>query len=94
MLESLYLGALFNLKEIYHCHFPERPFSHAQLACFGNLRSIDLYRCIHLTNVLSLSIARGLVQLQQLHTRWCDDREAIFSMEEEYEKTLDDIKFP
>ena len=43
----------------------------------------------------SLSIARGLVQLQKLHIGFCDDMEEIFHKEGEDEKALiDKIMFP
>ena len=91
-LESLELRQLPNLKEIYHSQFLEKSFSgiHSQLACFGELRSIMLFFCTCLKNVFSLSIARGLVQLQKLHIYSCDDMEECFHMEGEDEKALND----
>uniref|UniRef100_A0A2N9GN29 Uncharacterized protein n=1 Tax=Fagus sylvatica TaxID=28930 RepID=A0A2N9GN29_FAGSY len=80
ILESLALLHLSNLKEIYHGQFLERSFSGAQLAC--------------LKNVFSLSIARGLVQLQELDITSCTDMEEIFSKEGQDEKAFDMIKFP
>ncbi|KAF3951171.1 hypothetical protein CMV_023150 [Castanea mollissima] len=97
ILESLELIEFPNLKEIYHSHIPQRHFSgtHSQLACFGKLRSITLFSCKCLKNVFSLSIARGLVQLQELKIKHCKDMEEIFHEEGEDEKTLiDKIMFP
>uniref|UniRef100_A0A2N9GTG6 AAA+ ATPase domain-containing protein n=1 Tax=Fagus sylvatica TaxID=28930 RepID=A0A2N9GTG6_FAGSY len=94
ILESLSLAYLSNLKEIYHGQFQERSFSGAQLACFGNLTSLRLDACYRLKNVFSLSIARGLVQLQELFIRGCTDMEEIFSKEGQDEKAFDMIKFP
>ena len=93
ILESLDLYGLDNLKEIYHCQFPERSLTDAKLGCFGNLRSINLNSCKQLKNVFSLSIARGLVQLQQLKIRYCH-MEEIFPKEGEDVKALDKIMFP
>ena len=46
-------------------------------------------------NVFSLSIARGLVQLQELEIQDCEDMEEIFHKEGEDEKALiDKIMFP
>uniref|UniRef100_A0A2N9G551 Uncharacterized protein n=1 Tax=Fagus sylvatica TaxID=28930 RepID=A0A2N9G551_FAGSY len=94
ILESLALLHLSNLKEIYHGQFLERSFSGAQLACFGNLTSLHLDACHRLKNVFSLSIARGLVQLQELDITSCTDMEEIFSKEGQDEKAFDMIKFP
>ena len=97
-LESLKLMELPNLKEIYHSLFLEGSFSgiHSQLACFGKLISIVLNSCNSLKIVFSLSIARGLVQLQKLDIWRCDDMEEFFHMEVEDEKELNDkkIMFP
>ena len=95
-LDSLELSDLCNLKEIvYHNQLPERSFSNAQrqLACFGNLRSLNLSRCMRLKKVFSISIARGLDQLQQLVINSCANMEAIFPKEREDEKALDKIMF-
>ncbi|KAK4581001.1 hypothetical protein RGQ29_024601 [Quercus rubra] len=90
ILESLKVCRLNNLKEIYHS--PKRSFSSA---CFGNLKSLCLDECQHLKNVFSLSIARGLVQLQKLEIDDCDDMEDCFHKEGEDEKALNDkIMFP
>ena len=78
ILESLKLYQSNNLKEIYHGQFLERSFSSA---CFGNLKSLCLEKCQHLKNVFSLSIARGLVQLQKLEIDECDDIEECFHKE-------------
>ena len=95
ILESLEFSDLYNLKEIFPSQFLERSFSDSRLACFGNLRSLLLSRCIRLKNVFSLSIARGLVQLQQLAIDSCAYMEEIFPKEgEEDEKELDVIRFP
>ncbi|KAM3703298.1 hypothetical protein ACJW31_04G085600 [Castanea mollissima] len=94
ILESLKLSFLDNLKEIYHCQFPERSLTDAKLGCFRNLRSILLYWCDQLKNVLSLSIARGLVQLQELNISFGFHMEEIFPKEGEDEKALDKIMFP
>uniref|UniRef100_A0A2N9GRD6 Uncharacterized protein n=1 Tax=Fagus sylvatica TaxID=28930 RepID=A0A2N9GRD6_FAGSY len=94
ILESLTLEYLSNLKEIHHGQFPERSFSGAQLACFGNLTFLCLDACHRLKNVFSLSIARGLVQLQELFIRECTDMEEIFSKGGQDEKAFDMIKFP
>ncbi|XP_050242395.1 probable disease resistance protein At4g27220 [Quercus robur] len=94
ILESLEFSDLCNLKEIFHSQFPERSFSNSRLACFGNLRSLLLSRCSRLKNVFSLSIARGLVQLQQLAIDSCADMEEIFPKEGEDEKALEVIRFP
>ncbi|XP_050255645.1 disease resistance protein RPS2-like isoform X2 [Quercus robur] len=94
ILESLDLIDLYNLKEIYHCQFPERSLTDAKLGCFGNLRSIRLYCCEQLKNVFSLSIARGLVQLQELEIYYSAHMKEIFPKEGEDEKALDKIMFP
>ncbi|XP_075636902.1 putative disease resistance protein At4g27220 [Castanea sativa] len=92
ILESLKVFRLNNLKEIYHSQFPKRSFNSA---CFGNLKSLCLEKCRHLKNVFSLSIARGLVQLQKLEIDDCDDMEECFHNEGEDEKALNDkIMFP
>ena len=93
-LESLEFSDLCNLKEIFHSQSPERSFSNSWLDCFRNLRSLFLLRCSRLKNVFSLSIARGLVQLQQLAIDSCADMEEIFPKEGEDEKALDVIRFP
>uniref|UniRef100_A0A7N2M364 Disease resistance protein At4g27190-like leucine-rich repeats domain-containing protein n=1 Tax=Quercus lobata TaxID=97700 RepID=A0A7N2M364_QUELO len=92
ILESLKVFRLNNLKEIYHGQYPKRSFNSA---CFGNLKSLCLEKCQHLKNVFSLSIARGLVQLQKLEIDDCDDMEGCFHKEGEDEKALNDNKmFP
>ena len=54
-----------------------------------------LFYCKCLKNVFSLSIARGLVQLQELNIESCEDMEEIFHKEGEDEKALiDKIMFP
>ena len=88
--ESLKVCRLNNLKEIYHSQFSKRSFSSA---CFGNLKSLCLKKCQHVKNVFSLSIARGLVQLQKLDIRWCADMEECFPKEGEDETELDKITF-
>ncbi|KAK7840924.1 hypothetical protein CFP56_016128 [Quercus suber] len=71
---------------------PKRSFNSA---CFGNLKYLCLEKCQHLKNVFSLSIARGLVQLQKLEIDECDDMEGCFHKEGEDEKALNDnIMFP
>ena len=104
VLETLKLGKLRNLKEIYHSYshgrFPKRSFSDAkaqqQLACFSNLKSLQLSQCMGLKKVFSLSIARGLVQLQKLDIVRCVVMEEIFPKEVEDEKELNEkkIMFP
>nr|POE70241.1 putative disease resistance protein [Quercus suber] len=94
ILESLVLSELDNLKEIYRCQFPERSLTDAKLGCFGNLRSIQLHQCKQLKNVFSLSIARGLVQLQELKIVASPYMKEIFPKEGEDEKALDKIMFP
>ena len=95
ILNSLKLSDLCNLKEIvYHSQFPEGSLSCTQLACFGNLRSLVLSRCSHLKNVFSLSIARDLVHLQQLHIEKCKDMEEIFPKEGGDEHAVENILFP
>uniref|UniRef100_A0A2N9GMV8 AAA+ ATPase domain-containing protein n=1 Tax=Fagus sylvatica TaxID=28930 RepID=A0A2N9GMV8_FAGSY len=96
------LSSLSRLEELYMSNVPryimansqERSFSGAQLACFGNLTSLHLDACYRLKNVFSLSIARGLVQLQELDITSCTDMEEIFSKEGQDEKAFDMIKFP
>ena len=64
-------------------------------ACFGNLKSLCLEKCQHLKNVFSLSIARGLVQLQKLEIDDCYNMEGCFHKEGEDDKALNDnIMFP
>ena len=92
ILESLKVFRLNNLKEIYHGQYPKRSFNSA---CFGDLKSLCLEKCQHLKNVFSLSITRGLVQLQKLEIDDCDDMEGCFHKEGEDEKALNDNKmFP
>ena len=92
ILESLKVFRLNNLKEIYHGQFPKRSFNSA---CFGNLKSLCLEKCQHLKNVFSLSIARGLVQLQKLEIDDCYNMEGCFHKEGEDDKALNDnIMFP
>uniref|UniRef100_A0A2N9HDZ6 NB-ARC domain-containing protein n=1 Tax=Fagus sylvatica TaxID=28930 RepID=A0A2N9HDZ6_FAGSY len=93
-LERLELYELDNLEKIYDGQFPKRSFSGAQYACFGNLRYLNVYMCNRLKNVFSLSIARGLVQLEELDISYSDNLEEIFSKEGEDEKAVDMIKFP
>ena len=59
----------------------------------GNLRYLRIEGCNRLKNIFSLSIARGLVQLQGLYISHCDALEEIFSKEGEDEKEVDMIKF-
>ena len=57
--------------------------------------NLCLEKCQHLKNVFSLSIARGLVQLQKLEIDDCDDMEGCFHKEGEDDKALNDnIMFP
>uniref|UniRef100_A0A2N9GRM5 Uncharacterized protein n=1 Tax=Fagus sylvatica TaxID=28930 RepID=A0A2N9GRM5_FAGSY len=93
-LERLELSRLDNLEKIYDGQFPKGSFSGAQHTCFGNLRYLVLDSCTRLKNVFSLSIARGLVQLQELRISDCRNLEEIFSKEGEDEKAVDMIKFP
>ena len=93
-LERLELSELDNLEKIYDGQFPKRSFSGAQYTCFGNLRYLRIELCNRLKIVFSLSIARGLVQLQELEILECNDMEEIFSKEGEDEKAVDMIKFP
>uniref|UniRef100_A0A2N9I836 Uncharacterized protein n=1 Tax=Fagus sylvatica TaxID=28930 RepID=A0A2N9I836_FAGSY len=93
-LERLELSLLDNLEKVYDGQFPKRSFSGAQYACFGNLRYLRIFHCNRLRNVFSLSIARGLVQLQVLDMSHCNNLEQIFSKEEEDEKAVDMINFP
>ncbi|GMY19500.1 probable disease resistance protein At4g27220 [Fagus crenata] len=93
-LERLELFLLDNLEKVYDGQFPKRSFSGAQYACFGNLRYLRIFHCNRLRNVFSLSIARGLVQLQVLDMSHCNNLEQIFSKEEEDEKAVDMINFP
>ena len=88
ILESLEFSDLCNLKEIFHSQSPERSFSNSWLACFRNLRSLLLSRCSHLKNVFSLSIARGLVHLQQLAIDSCADMEEISLKKEKMRRHL------
>ena len=80
-------------EEGFHSQFPERSISNAQLACFGNLRSLVLSRCSGMKNVFSLSTARSLILLQELEIKDCADMEEIFPKEGEYEEGLDEILF-
>ena len=50
--------------------------------------------CSRLKNVISLSIARVLVQLQECRIESCNDMEEIIFKEVEDEETHDMIKFP
>uniref|UniRef100_A0A2N9F195 NB-ARC domain-containing protein n=1 Tax=Fagus sylvatica TaxID=28930 RepID=A0A2N9F195_FAGSY len=93
-LERLELVVLDNLEKIYDGQFPKRSFSGAQYACFGNLIYLRVFLCHRLKNVFSLSMARGLVQLQELIISNCHNLEEIFSKEGEDEKAVDMIKFP
>ena len=80
------MHGLSNLKEIYHGQFTEKSF--------GNLRSLMLSGCSRLKNVISLSIARVLVQLQECRIESCNDMEEIIFKEVEDEETHDMIKIP
>ncbi|KAK9987150.1 hypothetical protein SO802_032101 [Lithocarpus litseifolius] len=59
ILESLALGELTNLKEIYHSQFPDRSSSGA---CFGNLKSL---RLITLPRLIGFCTGVGPVELVQ-----------------------------
>ena len=95
ILESLELWELPNLKEIYHSQISQRSFSgtHSQLACFGKLRSIDLFACKKLRYLFPPTIAKLLVELQSIEIRWCGMIENIVQRDGE-EEAEDIILFP
>ncbi|KAG7947399.1 hypothetical protein I3843_14G091900 [Carya illinoinensis] len=70
---------------------------HSQVAVgsFGSLRYLNLSQCHSLKNAFPLSIARGLLQLQDLIINDCSVMEEIFSEEEnDDEAVLKTIQFP
>uniref|UniRef100_A0A2N9GNC9 Uncharacterized protein n=1 Tax=Fagus sylvatica TaxID=28930 RepID=A0A2N9GNC9_FAGSY len=94
ILESLTLDDLSNLKEIYHGQFPREVLQWCTACLFWQPNISSPIDCNRLKNVFSLSIARGLVQLQELYITRCTDMEEIFSKEGQDEKAFDMIKFP
>ncbi|KAG6671591.1 hypothetical protein I3842_16G010900 [Carya illinoinensis] len=88
LVQSLELDRFLNLKEIYRTKLPRK------ISELGNLRSLKLYRCNSLKNVFSLPTAKGLVQLQELIVRFCENIEEILSLEGDDEKSFDVIKLP
>ncbi|KAG2670586.1 hypothetical protein I3760_14G092500 [Carya illinoinensis] len=87
LLESLVLSRMDNLVKI--CH------SQVAVGSFGSLRYLNLHKCSSLKNAFTLSIARGLLQLQRLMIYSCSIMEEIFSEEENDMKALlKTIQFP
>ncbi|XP_042959362.1 probable disease resistance protein At4g27220 [Carya illinoinensis] len=85
--EVLYLIYMHDLVTI--CH------SQVAVGSFGSLRFLNLRGCHSLKNAFPLSIARGLLQLQQLIIDDCSVMEEIFSEEEnDDEAVLKTIQFP
>ncbi|KAH7517457.1 hypothetical protein FEM48_Zijuj09G0066900 [Ziziphus jujuba var. spinosa] len=99
LLESLEIRDLKNLKEICHGQPSKksgleslRSSTSTWLASFGNLRSLLLFGCPKLKNIFSISIARGLILLQCLEVRQCDELEEIISkIGEDDEKPINEI---
>ncbi|XP_044465712.1 disease resistance protein At4g27190-like [Mangifera indica] len=77
-LESLYLHNLLNLEMIFRGQFSDKSFC--------NLKIIKVEKCDKLKNIFSLSIARGLPQLQTLEFNECNNMEHIF-----FPETIADI---
>ncbi|KAJ4713100.1 Disease resistance protein [Melia azedarach] len=79
LLESLSLIDLPNMEKI----------SCGQLAAesFGKLREIVVVDCNKLKNILSFSIARGLLQLQSIEVFRCQNMEQIFAIGSEDESS-------
>ncbi|XP_031276449.1 probable disease resistance protein At4g27220 [Pistacia vera] len=72
LLESLSLRRLINLEKICHGHLSGESFSRLRIIKVGN--------CDKLKSILSLSIARGLQQLQIIEVTECRIMEEIFSI--------------
>ena len=70
---------LDNLKALWHNQFPANSFS--------KLKSLVVSYCDELLNVFPLSVAKVLVQLEDLQIRWCGVLEAIVANENEDEAT-------
>ncbi|KAG2670585.1 hypothetical protein I3843_14G091800 [Carya illinoinensis] len=86
-VEVLYLVRIHDLVKI--CH------SQVAVGSFGSLRYLNLHKCSSLKNAFPMSIARGLLQLQQLIIGYCSVMEEIFSEEEKDMKALlKMIQFP
>jgi Leucine-rich repeat (LRR) protein len=84
-LETFLLKNMTGLEEI--CH------GQLSLTSFGNLRVVKVEHCDKLKFVFSSSIARGLLQLEELEIRECSIMGAIVVKEGEIEDT-DMILFP
>jgi len=74
-LETILLKNMTGLEEICHAELPS-------LRSFGNLRVVKVEYCDKLKFVFSLSIARGLSQLEELEIRECSIMGAIVMKEE------------
>ncbi|KAL3723905.1 hypothetical protein ACJRO7_035985 [Eucalyptus globulus] len=95
LLDHLVIRDMWSLKEI--CPYekavdlPETlqlPKNIPQYPFLGNLRYLEVYRCNKLTYVFSHSVAKGLVQLQQMIVVDCEMLEEIISIQGRH------IKFP
>ncbi|CBI38078.3 unnamed protein product, partial [Vitis vinifera] len=78
-LESLRVRRLDNLKALWHNQLPTNSFS--------KLKGLELIGCDELLNVFPLSVAKVLVQLEDLKISFCEVLEAIVANENEDEAT-------
>ncbi|KAL6333007.1 hypothetical protein AAG906_020027 [Vitis piasezkii] len=78
-LESLCVYRLDNLKALWHNQLPANSFS--------KLKGLDVTGCDELLNVFPLSMAKVLVQLEDLQIGYCGVLEAIVANENEDEAT-------
>ncbi|KAL6323241.1 hypothetical protein AAG906_029248 [Vitis piasezkii] len=78
-LESLRVRRLDNLKALWHNQLPANSFS--------KLKGLELIGCDELLNVFPLSVAKVLVQLEDLKISFCEVLEAIVANENEDEAT-------
>ncbi|KAJ9682219.1 hypothetical protein PVL29_018209 [Vitis rotundifolia] len=77
LLESLILGTLENLEEVWHGPIP--------MESFGNLKTLNVYSCPKLKFLLLFSTARGLSQLEEMTIEYCDAMQQIIAYEKESE---------
>ncbi|CAK9177999.1 unnamed protein product [Ilex paraguariensis] len=85
-LKELQLGCLPSLTQLWKCP--------TQNVCLGNLRLVFLHECGSLGSLLSLSIASGMAQLEELHISNCGKLVEVFSDESGDGNVTSKIKFP
>ncbi|CAK9177996.1 unnamed protein product [Ilex paraguariensis] len=85
-LKELRLSRLHSLTQLWKCP--------TQNVCLGNLRLVLLHECGSLGSLLSLSIASGMAQLEELHISNCGKLVEVFSDESADGNVTSKIKFP